>query len=484
MAFRDLREFLARLEETGELTRLSGAHWNLEMGVISELAFEHQGPALLFENIPDYSSEYRVVTNLCSTERRTLLAMGLDVNLTLGEAMARFKERYASYKPRPPVVVSRAPFQAHEYRGQEIDLLRFPVPLWHELDGGRYIGTGDTIVLRDPDDGRINVGTYRLEVHDRSTTGIYQGPDNDGAKILRKYWAKGQPAPVAASFGQDPAIFLTASGCLGAPSGVPEYEYAGFVRGEAVEVVEGKVTGLPIPAGAEIAIEGEIPPPEAESRNEGPFGEYTGYYMASAVPEPVIRVKALYHRDQPILHGAPPFKPVKGHYSSPFPGRTVTGLWTRLERMGIRGILGVRSLGPQGAMIIQIRQESGEHVPQLLKALGSVPSPQRMFVIVDHDIDMDDPKDVFWAIGTRCEPTSGITVDTVQTEWVFNPALTIEQRNKKGRYPFSRMIINACRPYKHLAELPPVNLFSEERRAQAWSKWGGNIFSQTKGIGP
>lgn len=482
MPFKDLREYLARLDEIGELTRLSGAHWNLEVGVISEMAFEHQGPALLFENIADYSSECRLVTNLCSTDRRSMLAMGFDLDLAMGEAMARFKERYANYKPIPPLAVSRAPFQAHEYRGADIDLFRFPVPLWHELDGGRYIGTGDCVVFRDPDGGRINVGTYRLEVHDRSTTGIYQGPDNDGAKICRKYWAKGQAAPVAASFGQEPAIFLTASGCLGTPSGMPEYEFAGFVRGEPVEVVEGKVTGLPIPASAEIVIEGEIPPPEVESRNEGPFGEYTGYYMASPVPEPVIRVKALYHRDQPILHGAPPFKPVKGHYSSPFPGRTVTGLWSRLERQGIR-ILSIRSLGPLAATAIQIRQESEEDVPRLLKAIGDIPSPQRMFVIVDHDVDLDNPKDVLWAIGTRCEPTTGIQVDTVQTEWIFNPALTKDHRLKKGRYPFSRMIINACRPYKLLDQLPPVNLFSEERRAQAWSKWGGKIFSETKRMG-
>jgi UbiD family decarboxylase len=472
MAFKDLREYLAKLEEVGELRHISGAHWDLEMGVISELSFEGQGPALLFEDIPGYSPEYKVVSNLCSTERRSFLALGWNAGWSVGQAMRHWKDVYTGYRPVPPVKVSRGPVVEHEFSGDKIDLLRFPVPRWHELDGGRYIGTGDCVVLRDPDDGHVNVGTYRLEVHDRSTTGIYQGPGNDGAKIMRKYWEKGRAAPVAASFGQDPVLFLASSGHLGTPPGVSEYDYAGFVRGEPLEVIEGKVTGLPIPATADIAIEGEIPPPEVESRKEGPFGEYTGYYMASAVPEPVIRVKALYHRDSPILHGAPPFKPVRGAYASPLSLRAVTGMWKRLERAGIQGIQGVHNLASVGAVVVQVQQQGQDYIEQLIEALAAFAAPHHLFIIVDEDIDIEDPKDVLWAVGTRCEPTTGINIHTIQTNWVFNPSLTMAERQKKGQYPFSRMIINACRPYKLRAELPPVNLFSREMREQARGKWG------------
>lgn len=471
MAFSDLREFLAMLEERGEVRRISGAHWNLEMGVISELSFEQQGPALLFENIPDYPSNYRVASNLCSTQRRGFMALGWDPRRSMAEAMARWKERYSDYRPVPPVVVSSGPVLKHRLAGDEIDLLRFPVPLWHERDGGRYIGTGDCVILRDPETDRVNVGTYRLEVHDRSTTGIYQSPSNDGHKILVKYWKKGRAAPIAVTFGQEPVIFLTASGRLGTPSGVPEYEYAGFIRGGPVEVVEGKLTGLPIPATAEIAIEGEVPPPDTESRNEGPFGEYTGYYMGSAVAEPVIRVKVLYHRDDPILLGAPPFKPVRGHYAAPLPMRAVTGIWSRLEKEGIGGILGVRDLVNVGALVVHIRQEGEGHVERLIRALEKMPVPQRVMVVVDEDVDPDDAKDVWWAVGTRCDPSTGVHVNTINTNWVFNPSQTIEQRRAKGVYPFGRMIINACRPYRLLQELPPVNVFSREAREAALKKW-------------
>ena len=472
MPFKDLREFIAKLEQASELKRVSGAHWDLEMGVISELSFEQQGPALLFENIPDHSPDYTVVSNLCSTQRRALMALEWDPGQSLGEAMSSWKKRYTGYKGLPPVTVQRGPILENEKSGDEIDLLQFPVPRWHERDGGRYIGTGDCIILKDPDDGQINVGTYRLQLHDATTTGIYQGIGNDGTKIVRKYWERGQAAPLAATFGCEPVLFLTSSGRLGAPSRVPEYEYAGFLRGEPVEVIEGKLTGLPIPATAEIAIEGEVPPPQTESRGEGPFGEYTGYYMGSMVPEPVVRVKRLYYRNKPILLGAPPFKPVQGHYAAPLPMRVVTGLWTRLERAGIGGILGIRDLANVGATVIQIRQESEEHTEQIIESVSSFPMPQRVFIVVDEDVDIDDAKDVLWAVGTRCDPAIGVSVNSIKTGWVFNPQLVIEERKKKGTYPFSRMIINACRPYKLLKELPPVNVFSPEMREQTRKKWG------------
>ena len=275
MPFKDLREFIAKLEQASELKRVSGAHWDLEMGVISELSFEQQGPALLFENIPDHSPDYTVVSNLCSTQRRALMALEWDPGQSLGEAMSSWKKRYTGYKGLPPVTVQRGPILENEKSGDEIDLLQFPVPRWHERDGGRYIGTGDCIILKDPDDGQINVGTYRLQLHDATTTGIYQGIGNDGTKIVRKYWERGQAAPLAATFGCEPVLFLTSSGRLGAPSRVPEYEYAGFLRGEPVEVIEGKLTGLPIPATAEIAIEGEVPPPpNGESRGRSLWGIY------------------------------------------------------------------------------------------------------------------------------------------------------------------------------------------------------------------
>jgi len=311
----DLRKFLEKLEAMGDLKRISGADLQFEIGAISELAFQNHGPALLFDRINQYPPNYRIAANVCSTKKRSLLAIGMDPELAEEEAMGLFKKRWDDFKPIRPVKVHTASVMENIQKGEEVDLLKIPVPVWHELDGGPYIGTGLAVILKDPELGWVNLGSYRLQLHDRYTTGIFSEPANDGTKIMHKYWAQGKACPVAVSLGPEPIIFLTASGCTGCPKGVPEYDYAGFLLGEPIPIVEGPLTGLPISANSEIAIEGEIPPPQAEARPEGPFGEWTGYYMGGSVPEPVIRVKTLYHRTDPILFGASPLKPHDEAYS-------------------------------------------------------------------------------------------------------------------------------------------------------------------------
>jgi UbiD family decarboxylase len=474
MPFKDLRDFLATLEQKGEIAHVSGAHWNLELGVLSELAFERQGPALLFENIAEYPGEYRIVSNLCTTKERSLLALGISPEDS-GEIMIRWKECLEKYRPVPPAHVSSGPVLENEFRGQEIDLFKFPVPRWHELDGGRYIGTGECVILRDPEDGRINVGTYRLQVQDRCTTTIQQSPRNDGSKILRKYWKKGLSAPVVATLGQEPVFFLTACGRVTHLAAESELDLAGFIRGEPVEVIDGKLTGLPIPATAEIAIEGFVPPPDVDSRGEGPFGEVTGYYWGGTGKEPVIQVQALYHRNQPIIVGAPPFKPVPSHYAFPLPMGPELATWMRLENEGINGITGVRSLGYCGATVIRVRQENETQVPQLMSAVERLRMSQRLVILVDDDIDINAAEDVLWAVGTRSDPATDLRTDTFTSSWDLNPSLSIEQRRQLREenigYPFSRIVINACQPFSDKAKLSPVNKFSQKLRREALEKW-------------
>jgi len=481
MPFKDLRDFLATLEQKGEVAHVSGAHWNLELGVLSELAFERQGPALLFENIAEYSSEYRIVSNLCTTNERALLALGISAEDS-DEIMIRWKERLEKYRPVPPVRVSGGPVLENQFQGDEIDLFKFPVPRWHELDGGRYIGTGDCVILRDPENGRINVGTYRLQVQDRCTTTIQQSPRNDGSKILRKYWEKGLSAPVVATFGQEPVFFLTSCGRVTHLAAESELDLAGFIRGESVEVIDGKLTGLPIPATAEIAIEGFVPPPDVDSRGEGPFGEVTGYYWGGTGKEPVIQVQALYHRDQPIIVGAPPFKPVPSHYAFPLPLGPELTTWMRLETEGITGITGVRNLGYCGATVIRVRQENETQVPQLMSAVERLRMSQRLVILVDDDIDINAAEDVLWAVGTRSDPATDLRTDTFTSSWDLNPSLSIEQRRQLREenigYPFSRIVINACQPFAAKAKLSPVNKFSQKLRREAVEKWGNVLNSK------
>jgi len=242
----DLRKFLEKLEAMGDLKRISGADLQFEIGAISELAFQNHGPALLFDRINQYPPNYRIAANVCSTKKRSLLAIGMDPELAEDEAMSLFEKRWENFKPIHPVKVHTASVMENIQKGEEVDLMKIPVPVWHELDGGPYIGTGLAVILKDPELGWVNLGSYRLQRHDRYTTGIFSEPANDGTKIMQKYWAQGKACPVAVSLGPEPIIFLTASGCTGCPKGVPEYDYAGFLLGEPIPIVEGPLTGLPI----------------------------------------------------------------------------------------------------------------------------------------------------------------------------------------------------------------------------------------------
>src|SRR5581483_897391 len=293
----DLRTFLAESDRMGELKVIRGADPHLEIGAIAELALDQDGPALLFDDVVGYPTGYRVASNVTSSRRRALMALGMDIGLPEEEIAPKFQDIFEQYRPLPPRVVDSGPILENVQTGADVDLLQFPVPHWHELDGGRYIGTGLGVIQRDPDTGAVNVGAYRVQLHDRNTLMIFSEPDSDGRSIMEKHWKRGEACPVAITFGPEPLLFLSACSTNGSPRhSMEEYEYTGYLAGEPVPVIRGSVTGLPISAGSEIAIEGEIPPPDRESHVEGPFAEWTGYYEYSSTPEPVIHVKALYYR--------------------------------------------------------------------------------------------------------------------------------------------------------------------------------------------
>src|SRR5690606_15062233 len=208
---------------------------------------------------------------------------------------------YMSKAPSiPPREVNGGPLLDNVSEGEAVDVTAIPTPVWHEHDGGPFIGTACMVAMKDPDSGWINYGTYRVQVHDRRTASLMISPGKHGRLIMEKYHRRGQPCPVAAVFGMHPALFMLAG--LEIPYGKNEFEAAGGIFGEAVEVINMPKTGLPVPANAEIAFEGMIHPDDRIT--EGPLGEWTGYYAGGQRPEPAIRIETLMHRDNPVLMGA------------------------------------------------------------------------------------------------------------------------------------------------------------------------------------
>jgi 4-hydroxy-3-polyprenylbenzoate decarboxylase len=239
-----------------------------------------------------------------------------------------------------------------------------------------------------------------------------------------------------------------------------------------VEILKGERTRLPVPAHSEIVVEGEIPPLEEESRPEGPFGERTGYYATGMRNEPVVRVLSLMHRNQPIIQGDPPLKPVPGmdHFGIPLPAAAV---WSALEHSGVPDVRGVWLHGPF-ATVISIRQRYEGHARQAASiALGvrTTLALGRFVIIVDEDIDPSDLRDVFWAVTTRCDPATQTEVLEGFPTSDINPRVPPEDR-EKGRFVSSKIIIDACRPYAWAKSFPPTNVMDREKRKKMIEKWG------------
>jgi 4-hydroxy-3-polyprenylbenzoate decarboxylase len=152
--FNDLRQFLDTAREMGECISINGADWNEEIGLITELQLSRPNqPLLIFDNIKGYETGYRVVTNTLNTERRFALAHGLPLDATRIELVNAWRNKLKQeFKPLPPVEVKAGPVEENIYLSDEVDLLKFPSPKWHTFDGGRYIGTGDVVVMKDPDE--------------------------------------------------------------------------------------------------------------------------------------------------------------------------------------------------------------------------------------------------------------------------------------------------------------------------------------------
>jgi 4-hydroxy-3-polyprenylbenzoate decarboxylase len=474
MPFQSLREFLHKVEEHGDLLRVDGADRDEEIGALAEIvAGTPEHPMLLFDKIKGFPAGYRVSASTMGGVRR--MALGLEIDPTLGnvELVRAWKEKLKTFKPIEPRYVTSGTVRENVFSGEKVDLLKFPAPKWHERDGGYYIGSGCCVIMRDPDDGWVNMGVYRVVVHDQGTLGIFINHLQHGRLIVEKYWARGKSCPVAISFGQDPALYLAAA--QREPWGVGELNVAGWLRGEPVEVLKGEKTGLPIPAHAEIVVEGEILPIEKESRPEGPFGERTGYYATGTRNEPVVRVLSLLHRNDPIIQGDPPLKPVPGmdHFGIPLPA---AGVWSAVDYAGVPDVCGVWLHGPF-ATVISIKQRYEGHARQAAAiALGvrTTLALGRFVIVVDDDIDPSDLRDVFWAITTRCDPAEQTEVLKGFPTSGINPRVAPADR-EQGHFVSSKMIIDACRPFRWIKDFPPSNVMSAEKKRSIMTKWQSTI---------
>lgn len=466
--YRDLREWLAAVDQMGELKTVGGVHWDREMGAMVDMCYRARGsgkaPAILFDDVPGYPHGYRCLYGMMASPRRFAFTVGgIDVSTAKSsiEYLKQYRERMRDIKYIPPVVVDRSPLLENVMEGSDIDVFHFPVPIHHELDAGRYIGTACGVITRDPDTGWINVGTYRIQVPEKDVGMCYISPGKHGRLHRDRYFERGQNCPAVAVVGMDPMLFLAAR--YQVPPGLSELDWVGGMRNAPLEVLRGKYTDLPIPANSEIVLEGEFR--HDERRLEGPFGEWPGYYAGGRIEEPVFRIKRVLFRKNPILTCAASNKPPHAHlYERAF--TRSAALWEGLEKASVPELKGVwvhEAGSGRTFNVVSIKQRYYGHARQagvLASQMVPVAYGNRWTIVVDEDIDPSRLEEVIWAMGTRCDPKEDLEI--LRKCW----SSKIDPMVFDQHYYNSRVVVDACIPYEHRNEFSKVAETSPELRAK------------------
>jgi UbiD family decarboxylase len=472
LQYLDLRDWLARVEEMGDLKVVTGANLHTDVGQVVEIMCHDEGTSsIIFDEVEGCPKGFRLLVNWFTGTRKNL-TLGFPENFNKLELSRAYHEHTRNLDPIKHQIVEKGPIFENILEGEEIDVTKFPAPLWNPDDGGRYIGTGCYNITRDPDTGWINCGTYRVMVHDARRVGLYISPGKHGRIHREKYMAQGNPMPVCIVVGSDPLSFLTSS--TEVPEGMCEFDMMGAYRGKPIECVIGKHTGLPFPANSEVVIEGFIHP--GNTKNEGPFGEWLGYQGGAMPDEPWVDISAIYHRDDPILLGA-------AHIRMPYEYaryRAISRSAVIKENIAKAGVPDVTEVwahevgGSRLFLAVSIKQRYPGHATQTGQIAATCHAGAylgRLVVVVDDDVDVSDLEEVVWAICTRCDPATNI--DLINNMWssALDPVIPPEDR-EAGKLYNSRAVIDACRPFHWKDQFQKVNAPTPEARREAWARWG------------
>ncbi len=474
---RDLREWLDRVEAIGELRRIKAeVDRDEEMSAVAYLAGQTPGaPALLFERIAGYPAGYRALWGILgSSVDRIALSVGEPTGLGVMDLIRRCRTRFNRAIPPVTLDPGNAPVNEFVLVGDQVDVTRFPAPRHWPRDGGRYIGTADAVITRDPEGGWLNVGTYRMMVHDERHVGLYLSPGKDARLHIEGWWRRGEPCEVTAAWGVIPALFIAGSQTF--PKTMSELDFVGGMLGAPLEMAPGAVTDLPIPAHAEIVMEGVVHP--NAMKMEGPFGEFTGYYGRPEDLAFLVEVKAVHHRADPILTNALMADYPACEQSLLFAIAKGSRIWNDLENLGVPGIRGVYShpaaAGGFGMTVVSLEQRYAGHAPQVLALAAQCPGGayySKWIIAVDEDVDPSNMDQVVWALATRCNPAEDI--DLLRNTW--STWLDPTQNPPEERPYGSKALINACKEHRYLAVFSrrtKVRRATYERVARRWAELG------------
>jgi UbiD family decarboxylase len=458
MPYRDVREFIARLEQEGEIAHIKAeVDVNYELGAVCYKAFSIPDPekrkALIFERPKGHNMP--IAVNLLGTRKRMCLALD-----TTPEQFHRdWIER--SRNSIKPALVESGLCQEQVYTGNEVDLTRFPIPIWNEKDGGPYI-TLPCWISKDQETGWRNVGMYRCQLHDSRTVGIWAGPYRHINMQWRKSFAKGESFPVAIAIGPEPIVTIVA--VANSSYGEDELNLAGALRGSPVELVKCKTVPLEVPATSEWVLEGWIKP--GAMKKEGPYGEAYGYYGESNTRE-YVEVTAITHRNNPIHQAC-------YLHRTPNEASLIRLPWEAevLSQYRAGGILKVNVI--DSVAIASIRKNSdGQGKTAAMGFMGTQSARMiKVLIIVDEDVNPYNLQDVMWAISSRCQPERAVEILRDISTAGIDPSLSEESKRNKTSLT-SKMIIDATKPVSRpFAEAVAPQKEALARVEKEWEKYG------------
>jgi phenylphosphate carboxylase alpha subunit len=471
MAINDNREFIEALEKTKDVARIKQeVSWDLEVGAITRRVCERRDPAPFFENIKDYPKGYRIFGAPLATERRIAIAMGLEPDTPFREIQKAYARRLEH--PVRPVIVDDAPCKENVLVGQDVDLCRFPAPMIHEGDGGRYLGTWHAVVAKSAERDWTNWGMYRAMIlNKRHLTGLCE-PYSHQMAIWKTYGTRNMP--VAIVIGADPLCsWVSACRAFGRQD---EADYAGALRQEPVALVKCETNDLLVPAHAEIILEGECL--TGVRAAEGPFGEYPGYSTSPRSPQAVYRINAVTYRNDPILTmssmGVPVddaamtkaidlgvfFKKILKKHGMP-----VTDVYVPPEGISFLCVVGVKPIYKNAAS-------------QISRIFSANMAATYKIIVVSDDVDVFNMSEVLHAFAAKCHPARGTKISADEIDFVGLIPYT-NPEEKKMRQAAS-VVFDCTWPFDWSKEITPRKMsFNEaypneiqEKVLQNWRDYG------------
>jgi 4-hydroxy-3-polyprenylbenzoate decarboxylase len=475
VAFRDLREFIAFLESKGQLKRVAAeVDPILEVTEITDRISKQYGPAILFEN--PKGSKMPILMNAFGTYER--MSWALDAN-HLDEVPERLMQllpdgepgtfweklttvfklkNIADYKPKE---VKTAPCQ-EVVLTDGFSLHDIPVLQCWPQDGGRFV-TLPLVITKDPESARQNLGMYRMQIFDDTTTGMHWHAHHDGASNHRKHQKDGKNIEVAVALGGDPVTIYSATAPL--PPNVEELFFAGLIRRQAVEVVKAKTVDLLVPAHAEIILEGYVDP--EETRWEGPFGDHTGYYSLADY-YPVFHVQCITMRKNPIypatIVGKPPMEDC-------YMGKATERIFLPVLKAALPEIKDI-NLPLEGVFhncaIVSIKKSYPAHAYKVMSALWGLGQMMftKMIIIVDETVDAQNMSEVLWKVFNNVDPARDIMV-------VKGPLDALDHSSNTPKFG-SKMGIDATKKWPeegHTREWPDDIEMDEDTKRMVDAKW-------------